>query len=157
MWTHSDTDDGHARGRGTLALASVLAAICFFAASSGSADVSEGATEFSVTFVDGDGNTILTVTIEEGGRVTLPPAPTKDPDGSREYIFSGWVFDGGSFTADTSVTGNTTVRALFTEASTGPADADKGDNGSDVLIGAGAAGAIILILGLFLFIKARNL
>ncbi|MDR1767194.1 MAG: InlB B-repeat-containing protein [Propionibacteriaceae bacterium] len=59
---------------------------------------------FTVTFVDGQGNTLKTEQVVDGGAATAPSDPTRDG-----YTFAGWdkAFD--------HVTGDLTVTALWTK------------------------------------------
>lgn len=75
--------------------------------------------EYTITF-DSDGGDPASSTAKavEGGKATLPAAPTKEG-----YDFGGWYTDkngaGTEFTAETPVTGSITVYAKWTDKDTG--------------------------------------
>ncbi len=64
---------------------------------------------YTVTWVDGDGNTIKTDTVEYGTTPTAPTNPTKTNTSQYTYTFSGWDKE------ITTVTGDVTYTAQFTE------------------------------------------
>ena len=55
--------------------------------------------EFTVTFVDGQGNTLKEETVEKGKAATAPADPTREG-----YTFSGWNKDFSNITSDLTVT-----------------------------------------------------
>lgn len=71
-------------------------------------------TSYAVTFVNTDGSTLYTMYVGSGGSVPNPvlagliPAPTKEPDATYLYEFSGWS---GTMT---NITGATTITATYT-------------------------------------------
>ena len=75
----------------------------------------EGTSDYTVTFnLQGHGTAIPAQTVEEGGKVTEPTAPT-----ATGYTFGGWYKESGCvnawvFATDT-VTGTTTLYAKWTE------------------------------------------
>ncbi len=54
---------------------------------------------FTVTFVDGQGNTLKTATVEKGNAATAPDDPTRE-----DYTFDGWDKDFSNVTSDLTVT-----------------------------------------------------
>ena len=64
---------------------------------------------YTVTFDARNDTTVIVKSVVDGGKVSLPADPTLT-----DYIFSGWLSpDGNAFTADTPVTGNITVTAVW--------------------------------------------
>ena len=63
--------------------------------------------DYTVTFLDDNGNIISTGTYHYGDSVSAP-TPTKDPDNTYEYTFAGWDKDVSS-----TCTGNATYTATF--------------------------------------------
>jgi uncharacterized repeat protein (TIGR02543 family) len=76
---------------------------------------------FTVTFDSNGGSAVSDIQVESGKTITLPNNPTKD-----YHTFGGWLnADNTPFTAETTVTANSTVYAKWTHdlniADTGPA------------------------------------
>lgn len=56
---------------------------------------------YTVTWKDGNGNTMKTETVKEGQSATPPTdTPTKNPTSKYRYVFSGWDLDYSSITKD---------------------------------------------------------
>lgn len=56
---------------------------------------------YTVTWKDGNGNTMKTETVKEGQSATPPTdTPTKNPTSKYKYVFSGWDLDYSSVTKD---------------------------------------------------------
>ncbi len=65
-------------------------------------EITVGPTEYTVTFVDGYTNTVIsTQQVEEGTSATAPDAPDHTADGK---VFTGWDTDYSNVTADITVT-----------------------------------------------------
>ncbi len=73
------------------------------------AQFTENTNTYTVTWVDGDGNTIKTDTVEYGTNPTAPTTPTKTNTSQYTYTFIGWSPE------ITTVTGDVTYTAQFTE------------------------------------------
>ncbi len=80
--------------------------------------------EYTVTWKNGT-DVVSSQTLKYGAKITPPEQnPTKDPDGQKTYTFSGWNTaedgSGTNWTANqpTTVTGNVTYYAQYTEAAT---------------------------------------
>lgn len=69
---------------------------------------------YTITFVDGDGHTLLTTQVEEG---TYPvyegDTPTKDADFPHEYVYTGWDKEITKATEDTTYTATFDYVFLF--------------------------------------------
>ena len=74
----------------------------------------ESINQYTVTFYDEDGTTVLgTSIVPYGTEATAPANPTKADDATYSYAFSGWDVDFSNITA------NLSVKATYTVASTG--------------------------------------
>ena len=65
---------------------------------------------YSVKFLDADGNVIKTQSVKYGASATAPTAPTKAYDDEKHYVFNKWD------TGFTNVKSNLTVSPVFTES-----------------------------------------
>ena len=66
--------------------------------------------KYTVTFLDANGETLSTQTVNHGASANAPVNPTKASDGEKHYTFDRWDVD------FKNVTGDLTVTPLFTEA-----------------------------------------
>ncbi len=76
---------------------------------------------YTVTFVDGQGNTLKSETVKEGEAATAPADPTREG-----YTFDGWDKSFDNITADTTVTAKWKENAVAVETVTVSFDANGG-------------------------------
>ncbi len=98
------------------------------------------AIQYTVTFVGEDDATLSTASAVYGATVTIPEAPAKDG-----YTVK-WMVGEDEFTAETTVTGDMTVKAVYTKEG----GKGKGGCGSAVgggMLGGGMLGGAIVLLG----------
>lgn len=83
----------------------VIALFCFMP--SNKVDVLK---EYNIIFDSNGGNAIAAITIEEGGTIQPPEAPTREG-----YIFVGWMLGDEFYDFATTVTGDVTLKAMWEE------------------------------------------
>lgn len=83
----------------------VIALFCFMP--SNKVDVLK---EYNIIFDSNGGNAIAAITIEEGGTIQPPEAPTREG-----YIFVGWMLGDEFYDFAATVTGDVTLKAMWEE------------------------------------------
>jgi len=66
--------------------------------------------KYTVTFDSKGGSTVKSQTVVEGNKVTKPTEPTRSG-----YTFAGWTLNGSNYDFNSTVTGNITLVAKWTE------------------------------------------